>query len=151
MVESSNIFWNLINNLDDDEALQERMHHWLWSRKYRLLPPIMQRRGRIFIHTFLCKVRWGFKWFYIKGYGVNWVYNLRVSFNTLKFKDIIQCHRGQMLNHGKRRIRDVSHIRSIAPLINAILENYHIEGMKKISMIMSDGLTMSQILHLVNV
>ena len=43
------------------------------------------------------------------------------------------------MNHGRIIIRYVSHIRSIAPFINAIIENYHKEGMNTFSNIMSDS------------
>ena len=47
----------------------------------------------------------------------------------------------------KRIIRYVSHIISIAPFINVIIENYHIEGMDKFCNSMSDDLTIYQRSH----
>ena len=69
------------------------------------------------------------KMLYIKGYEFNWYSKLSVSFNVNKYKDVIQYHHGQTMHHlniytraiGNRRIREVSHIRSIAPYINAII------------------------------
>ena len=65
----------------------------------------------------------GSKGFYIKVYVVNWDYKFNISLNALKCKDIIQYNNRHTQNHVKRRIRDVSHIISIAPFINAIIEN----------------------------
>ena len=50
---------------------------------------------------------------------------------------------GQTPNHGKRRIRDLIHIISIEPLINGIIENFHIKGMNRFFNIIYDGLAMS--------
>ena len=52
-----------------------------------------------------------------------------------------------MINHGKKIIICVIHIRSIALFINAIIENFHIEGMNKFCKIMSNDLTILQMLH----
>ena len=47
------------------------------------------------------------------------------------------------MNHGKKRIGDVSHIKSIVPFINSIIKNSHIKVMNTFIMIVSDDLTVS--------
>ena len=70
-----------------------------------------------------------------------------VSFYSLNCKDIIRYYHGKTVNLGNRRLRCVSHIRIIAPFINSIIGNYHIEGMNTFRNIVSDCFIMSQIFN----
>ena len=70
-----------------------------------------------------------------------------VSFYSLNCKDIIRYYHGKTVNLGNRRLRCVSHIRIIAPFINSIVENYHIEGMNKFLNIISGDLKISQLFN----
>ena len=120
----------------------------LSQHKYSLLQPIKQRRGQKQLYIQPYENLGGVsKGLYIKGYEVNWYYELIVSLNALNCKDIIQDHHVQMTNNDKIRIINVIHIRTISPFINYIIEIYYIEGMHKCWNIMSDDLTMSQRLH----
>ena len=84
---------------------------------------------------------------FIKVYEVNWGYKLIVSLNALKFKYRIKYHHGNILNNGKRIIRDIIHIISITPFINTTIKTPHIELVNTFVNIVSSDLIMYQILH----
>ena len=68
-----NLFWNLSDNLYDQEQLQERTRHCLWRPKYITLPPTKQRQGQKQLYIHPHETLYGkLKGFYIKGYEVNW-------------------------------------------------------------------------------
>ena len=81
----------------------------------------IQGQRKLYIHSYanLCR---GWNGFYNKGYGFNWYSKLSLSSKEVKFKDIVQYHHRQTLNHGKNRIRDATHIRIIAPFINVTIK-----------------------------
>ena len=85
------MFWNIIDNIDYTEVLQERMYRWLCRHKYIHIPPIKKRQGqkKVCIHYYE-NLGVLSKDFYIKGYGVNWYSKLNVSLNSLKCKDTSQ-------------------------------------------------------------
>ena len=93
----------------------------------------MSSTNKLYIH---CYEKFGVvsKGFYIKCYEVNWYYKSSVPFNALKCKYIIQDNHGKMMHNlsrykipiGRIRTIEVSHIISISPFINTIIENSHI-------------------------